>query len=333
MTMLEWLKGLPKAKKALPLLSFPSVALTGESVHTVTHDAIKQAEGVKAIADALPLAAAVTMMDLSLEAEAFGATLDETEGEVPTVLGEVIFSEEDGLEGAEALRVPSVGEGRTALYIEAATLAKSYINDRPTLAGIIGPYSLAGRLMGVTEALMNCLCEEEFTHTVLRKTTDFLKAYALAYKQAGLDGIVMAEPLAGLLSPELEREFSAPYVKEIVDAVQDENFIVIYHNCGPNIADMTESLAEIGAAAYHFGDAVDLLTMLEKMPRDRIVMGNISPSDEFVNGTPESMTKAVRALVSRASVYDNFVLSSGCDIPPHAKWENIRAFVNALLEA
>ena len=49
MTMLEWLKGLPKAKKALPLLSFPSVALTGESVHTVTHDAIKQAEGVKAM--------------------------------------------------------------------------------------------------------------------------------------------------------------------------------------------------------------------------------------------------------------------------------------------
>ena len=42
----------------------------------------------------------------------------------------------------------------------------------------------------------------------------------------------MAEPLAGLLSPDLAQEFSADYVKQIVDAVQDDNFLVVYHNCG-----------------------------------------------------------------------------------------------------
>ena len=139
----------------------------------------------------------------------------------------------------------------------------------------------------------------------------------------------MAEPLAGLLSPDLEETFSAPYVKEIIDAVQDDTFAVIYHNCGPNIADMTESLAKNGAAAYHFGDAVDLVTMLERMPKDAVVMGNISPSEQFVSGTPESMKASVETLLFRAADYDNFVLSSGCDIPPHAKWENIRAFVEA----
>jgi len=329
MNVLEWVKALPGSKKALPLLSFPSVSLTKESVYTVTHDAVKQAQGVKAIADALPLAAAVTMMDLSVEAEAFGAEIATSDDEVPTVLGELLSAEVDGIEGAMALRVPVVGDGRTALYVEAARLAKSMVTDRPTFAGIIGPYSLAGRLMGVTEALMNCLCEEEFTHEVLRKTTDFLKVYAKAYKEVGLDGIVMAEPLAGLLSPDFEETFSAPYVKEIIDAVQDDTFAVIYHNCGPNIADMTESLAKNGAAAYHFGDAVDLVTMLERMPKDAVVMGNISPSEQFVSGTPESMKASVETLLSRAADYDNFVLSSGCDIPPHAKWENIRAFVEA----
>ncbi len=329
MNMTAWLKALPQSKKALPLLSFPSVALTGESVYTVTHDAKKQAEGVKAIADTLDLAAAVTMMDLSVEAEAFGAKLTMVDGEVPTVIGEMLSVDNDGIEGAEALAVPTLETARIPLYIEAARLAKSYVTDRPTFAGIIGPYSLAGRLMGVTEALMNCLCEEEFTHIVLQKVTAFLKAYAKAFKAAGLDGIVMAEPLAGLLSPDLEEAFSAPYVKEIVDAVQDESFLVIYHNCGPNVADMTESLVTNGAAAYHFGDAVDLVTLLEKMPRDKVVMGNISPSGEFVSGTPESMTAAVCDLINRAVPYDNFVLSSGCDIPPHASWENIKAFVKA----
>ena len=45
----------------------------------------------------------------------------------------------------------------------------------------------------------------------------------------------MAEPLTGMLSPNLAEEFSHPYVERIVDAVQDDSFAVIYHNCGNNV--------------------------------------------------------------------------------------------------
>lgn len=322
MNMKEWLKGLPKSKKPLPLLSFPSAQLLGVSVYTLTHDPKKQAEGIRLMADRVNSAAAVTMMDLSVEAEAFGCTLKAEENEVPTVIGTLISDEDE----AEALSVHNVGDKRTGMYIEAAKMAKEKVCDRPVLAGIIGPFSLAGRLMDVEDTMMNCLVEPELVHTVLKKTTAFLKEYALAYKKAGVDGVVMAEPLSGLLSPALEEEFSAPYVKEIVDFVQDESFIVVYHNCGPNTPLMTESLYNNGAAAYHFGDAVDLTELLEKMPSDRPVCGNISPSALFANGTPEDMEKAVNNLLSSCSSYENFVLSSGCDIPPSAEFKNIDAF-------
>lgn len=324
MNMTEWVKGLPQSKKPLPLLSFPCVSLLDVSVYALTHDAEKQAEGVKLVADRVNSAAAVTMMDLSVEAEAFGCELSSPENEVPTVVNTLIASEED----ADALTVPEVGAARTGLYIEAARLAKEKVTDRPVFAGIIGPFSLAGRLMGVQETMMNCLVEPELVHTVLKKTAAFLKSYALAYKTAGLDGIVMAEPLAGLLSPSLEEEFSAPYVKEIVELVQDEGFIVVYHNCGDNTPLMTESLYANGAAVYHFGDSIRLNEMLEKMPSDRPVCGNISPSALFANGSKEEMENEVNKLLSLCSSYNNFVLSSGCDIPPSAKWENIDAFFN-----
>ena len=139
----------------------------------------------------------------------------------------------------------------------------------------------------------------------------------------------MAEPLSGLLSPALEEEFSAPYVKQIIDAVQDDQFIVIYHNCGPNTPLMTESFIKNGAAAYHFGDAVSILDLLEKMPANVPVCGNISPSQEFLGGTPESIYKATSELIAACASYPNFVISSGCDIPPAAKWDNIRAFFRA----
>lgn len=325
--MKEWVQSLPKSGKPMPLLSFPSAQLLGATVYQFTHSAELQAEGIVRVAERTNAAAAVCMMDLSVEAEAFGCTVKAEENEVPTITG-ILISDEDE---ANALAVPEIGEGcgRTGLYLDAARMAKSRIADRPTLAGIIGPFSLAGRLMDVSEALVNCIADEDFVHAALKKTTAFLKEYAKAYKAAGVDGIVMAEPLAGLLSPALEAEFSAPYVKEIIDAVQDDHFAVIYHNCGPNTPLMTESLYQNGAAAYHFGDAVSLKEILEKMPGDRPVCGNISPSNDFLNGTPEKMTEDVNALCSACKAHPNFVLSSGCDIPPASPWENIDAFFAA----
>lgn len=314
-----------REKKPLPILSFPSASLLGVSVYALTHDALLQAKGIQAVAARTEAAAAVTMMDLSVEAEAFGCTIHAPEDEVPTVVGALITDEEE----ADALPIPSVGQGRTGLYVEAARLAKELVTDRPVLAGIIGPFSLTGRLMDVTEALVNCMVEPAFVHAALEKATAFLIEYAKAYKMVGVDGLVMAEPLAGLLSPALEREFSAPFVKRILDAVQDDSFFVVYHNCGPNTPQMTESIFSLGAAAYHFGDAVNLVELLQKAPIDCPVMGNLSPSREFLGGTPASMTAAVKKLLDACAPYPNFLLSSGCDIPPKTKWANIDAFFAA----
>ena len=328
--MQKWLRELPAIHKPMPLLSFPASQLIGASVYQITHDAAVQTEGILRVAKETDAAAAVCMMDLSVEAEAFGCTITAQEDEVPTVIGTLITDEEE----ARALEIPVIGDAsnRTGMYIEAAKNAVEQITDRPVLAGIIGPFSLVGRLMDVTEALVNCIADEDFVYAALEKTTAFLIEYAKAYKEAGLNGLVMAEPLAGLLSPAHEKEFSAPYVKQIVEAVQDENFIVIYHNCGPNTPGMTESFAQNGAAAYHFGDVVDLVELLKSMPADKPVCGNISPAGKFASGTPEAMYEATRTLIERCAAYPNFILSSGCDIPPSAKWENIRAFFAAAAE-
>ena len=329
--MKEWLKTLPDNRRPLPLLSFPSSQLIGESVYRITHDAAVQAKGIVRVAQETDAAAAVCMMDLSVEAEAFGCTIIAEENEIPTVVGALITDEDE----ANALEIPMVGAStnRTGLYVEAAKIASAQIIDRPVLAGIIGPFSLAGRLMDVQEALVNCLADEDFMIAALEKSTEFLIQYALAYKDAGINGLVMAEPLSGLLSPALEETFSAPYVKRIIDAVQDDDFIVIYHNCGPNTPQMTKSFVKNGASAYHFGDAVDMKQMLESMPANIPVCGNISPSAQFLSGTPESMTEAVHTLMAQCGGHKNFVLSSGCDIPPAASWDNIHAFFAAAEDA
>ncbi len=328
MNMKQWISDLREAatKRALPILSFPSIQLMNTTVRELISSPAMQAKGMKLIADRIDSAASVSMMDLSVEAEAFGASVTVTDHEVPAVTGHIVETEQQ----ANDLIVPDVRTARTGLYVEAIRNACEWITDRPVLAGTIGPFSLAGRLLDVTEIMMLCYDEPDMVHTVLNKTTEFLIQYALAYKETGAGGVVVAEPLAGLLSPALMEEFAAPYMKRLVEAVQDDEFIVVYHNCGGAVPRLVDSIVSCGAMAYHFGNAVDMKMMLEKMPDDVVVMGNIDPVAHLTEGTPDEVYRATRELLERCSVHRNFVISSGCDVPPHAKWENIDAFFRAV---
>ena len=315
-------------KKAMPVLSFPSIQLMGITVRDLISSSDSQARGMKLIANRVDSAASVSLMDLSVEAEAFGSAIRFSDDEVPTVIGSIVSDEDE----AEALEIPAVGTARTGLYIEAIEKAVKLITDRPVFAGVIGPYSLAGRLLDVSEAMVLCYEEPDMVHLVMEKTTQFLIDYINAYKAVGANGVVMAEPLTGMLSPSLAEEFSAPYVKRIVEAVQTDEFIVIYHNCGDNVELMADTLVTCGAAAYHFGNACDLSKMIPHIPAQCLVMGNVDPAGQICNGTPASVMAATRAVMEKCSYAPNFVISSGCDIPPHSPWSNIDAFFEAVAE-
>ncbi len=328
--MREWLDGIIAAqvKKAIPVLSFPSIQLMGITVKELISNSDLQAKGMQLVAERTNAGAAVSMMDLSVEAEAFGSTIRVSNNEVPTVIGRIVKDEDD----AETLKVPEVGAGRTGLYIEAIEKACNLITDRPVFAGVIGPFSLAGRLMDVTEIMVNCYAEPDMVHVIMKKATEFLIKYINAYHSTGAGGVVMAEPLTGMLSPELAQEFSEPYVRRIIEAVQTDDFIVIYHNCGDNTVQMIDSILRTNAAAFHFGNAIQMSEMMTHIPSDIVTMGNIDPAGEFKTGTIASIQTATSALLEECSQYPNFVISSGCDIPPMSSWDNIDAFFNAVDE-
>lgn len=315
-------------KKGMPILSFPAIQKMGITVKDLISSSELQARGMQIIAENTDAAASVSLMDLSVEAECFGSVIRVSDEEVPTVIGSVVNSEED----ADALEIPEIGAGRTSIYIEAIEKAAGLITDRPILAGAIGPFSLAGRLMDVSEAMIYCYEEPDMVHTVLEKVTKFIINYCNEYKRAKANGIVLAEPLAGLLSPALAEEFSANYVKQIVDAVQDDEFIIVYHNCGNCTIQQIDSIIATGSLFLHFGNAIDMAEMMPHIPADIIAAGNVDPAGQFRNGTVESVKAATKEIMEKCCRYPNFVISSGCDIPPLSKWENIDAFFEAVNE-
>lgn len=327
MNMYQWLERVrnERRKKPMPVLSYPAIQLMGINVRQLSFSAEAQAKGMELVAARTDSLASVSLMDLSVEAECFGSSVKMTDDEVPTVVGAIVTTPEE----AAALRVPSVRSGRAGIYLDAIAEAKKRITDRPVFAGVIGPFSLAGRLVDVTEAMILCFEDPDMLKTVLEKCTAFLIEYIRSYKAAGADGVVVAEPLAGMLSPDFAEEFSHEYVRRIVAACQDENFLIVYHNCGNGTICMLDGIVGTGCRIFHFGNAIDMRELMPKMPADLIAMGNVDPAGTFLNGSEQSVYEETAALLRDCGKYPNFVLSSGCDIPPRTPWKNIDAFFRA----
>lgn len=314
-----------KTKAAMPIMLCPASSLTGTRIIDMVTNGKTQSSCMEALAARFPSLALHTGMDLSVEAEAFGCGVKFAVDEVPTVNKRVVSCMED----IEGLPLPAVGSGRTAEYLRAARLTVEAIKDRPILGGCIGPFSLAGRLMDTNALMLALIKQVEGTHALLKKCTAFLIEYAKAFKAVGLDGIIVAEPMAGLLSSDRCESFSSRYVELLVDAVQDESFSVILHNCG-RTTKLVPSMVATGARGLHFGNAVNMRDIAPQIPEDRLFFGNIDPVGILRQATPDDVTHAVTQLLEDMKPYHNFVLSSGCDIPPGTPLENIDAFFQAL---
>lgn len=329
LNMKEWISQAVQSKEtlAIPIMTHPGIEFIRKTVHDAVTNGQVHYEAIKALCDKYPAAAATVIMDLTVEAEAFGAEIIFPENEVPSVSGRLL-ADEDAI---ERLEIPTLNKGRIPEYLKANMLAAKNITDRPVFAGCIGPYSLAGRLYDMSEIMMLIYINPEAANTLLRKCSDFITRYCMALKATGVNGVVMAEPAAGLLSNEDCLQYSSLFVKEIVEKVQDDNFTVVLHNCG-NMGNCTQAMVYTGAAAYHFGNKINMEEALKEVPSDALAMGNLDPVSLFKMAGPEEMKQATLQLLETTREYPNFVLSSGCDIPPHTPLANIDAFYSALEE-
>ena len=313
--------------QAFPVMTHPGIEALGYTVNQAVTNGRVHYEAIQYLADNYDTVACSSIMDLTVEAEAFGAAVNLPDNEIPTVTGRLV----DGAESVEALMVPTLDMGRIPQYLLANKLAAENIKHKPVFSGCIGPFSLAGRLYDMSEIMVGIYIEPEVITELLQKCTHFLINYCKALKATGTAGVIIAEPAAGLLSYDDCLAFSTIFVKEIVDAVQDDSFTVILHNCG-NTGQCTQAMVLSGARALHFGNAIDMKDVLEECPSDVLVMGNLDPVGVFKQGTEASVRKAVGDLLQTATNHPNFVISSGCDLPPYVPEANIKAFLQAVNE-
>lgn len=327
--MNQWIKNIiaNPQKTAIPVMTHPGIEALGYKVIDAVKNGEVHYQAIRYLAEHYPSAACSTIMDLTVEAEAFGCEIEFPENDMPHVLGRLVYDKAS----VEALQIPNLQAGRIPEYLKATKMAIKHIKNKPVFAGCIGPFSLAGRLYDMSEIMVAIYTEPEVILSLLEKCNEFIISYCRELKKLGAAGVFIAEPAAGLLSNEDCTVYSTALIQKLVEELQDDTFTVILHNCG-NTGQCTQAMIKSGAAALHFGNAIDMIEALKECPSHLLVMGNIDPVGIIKQASPEKIKEEVLKLLRKTAGYQNFVLSSGCDVPPHVSLQNINAFFEALNE-
>lgn len=322
----EWIKAFHQNPDLiLPLCPFPFIKLTGGTVEEVLKSSEKQVEVFRLMDEHPQMGAVVTFMDLSIEAEQFGSPIRFSDIEAPSVERPII-DEESSLDELH----PEVKSKRMLTNIDAIRKAATELK-KPIIAGAIGPFSLAGRLMELSELMIQCFIDPDRVHQLIKTVTELILSYIKELKKAGAKGVIMAEPAAGLLDPDSFSKFSNHYVRKICDEVCSEEFLFIYHNCGP-IMPLLSEIVQIKADGFHFGNAVELDKVIVSVPKDRLVLGNIDPVGVLNKMNSAEIKEQTKILLKKMEKYPNYICSTGCDVPFYTPIENINALFEAVEE-
>jgi uroporphyrinogen decarboxylase len=199
---------------------------------------------------------------------------------------------------------------------------------------IIGPVTLAGLLEGAEQAAMDSVIDPDKLETLCRFCTRIIQDYARALINAGADLLCILEPTAVILGPAQFEQFSAAYVRQIIESYKYAGVDTIYHICG-NTMHLIEAMARSGVAAVSLDSpqtGVDLVKAARLAGPEVVVMGNINPTAVMKDGSADQVRKACRDLLEQMREIPNFILSTGCDLPPGVPLENMHAFMQAARE-
>ncbi len=311
-----------KQKLVAPLLGYPGARLTHSSLKQNEFNPALHAATMSRIVERFAPDAAFFMMDLSLEAGALGLPVRYPLFESPTVEEHPVKQAED----LDRLRVVDpLEDARVRGYIKVMELMTQSVSI-PRAAYVAGPFTLAGLLMGASDIAMGTITDPSLVHQVVQFCTDVCIRYSRALTEAGADIIVILEPTATFLSPQAFAEFCGAYVREVIASPGAADNAVL-HICG-DTSHILREMCATGACALSLDSPVNFPAAGNRVDREVILIGNIDPVGIMVQRSPQEVACAVRELLDSMARYDNFILSTGCDLPYETPDANIDAFMS-----
>ena len=327
----DTLAGQPTDQVVLgPLAVHYCAGFSGVSLRNYTTDARTMADCVLRYYDRFHPDAVWLSADTWVTAQAMGAAVGFPGDDQPLGgVGEPLVQSR-----ADIDRIPEpdvMRQGRCPLMIEALQRLVEGLRGRAFVVACFDqyPFSLACALMGMQRMMTSVLEDPPLVTALIQRCSEYTRAYAVELARAGADMLSGGDSPAGLLGPQLYREFALPAEQRVIASIRDETSVPIsLHVCGnalPILADMSRS----GADVLELDQNVDLAQACSIVSPDVALWGNLDPVSVLARGRSEQVVEAAEDALQivRAHGRRRFVLSSGCTLAMETPPENLEALI------
>jgi len=269
--------------------------------------------------------AVFALMDVNVETEAMGSVLTYQPKQYPEVKS-YAFTKGSNLEN---IPIPDPHEsGRMPELLKAATLLRHEVGDDVLVVGcVLGPMTLATQLLSIETALYLAIDEPQNFARLLDFSTEIIIRFGVAQIEAGAHLPIVFDPSASpaVIPPQFFREFELPRLNRVFTSFREIGAVADWlHIAGPTEA-ILPLYTQAGVSIANFDYCVDPLYAQKALPQT-CLDGNIKPLS-FVQATPEEIAAESSRLLDLFADRGGFILSSGCEIPPESKPENVKAMV------
>ena len=331
-----------RTNESIPLFSglisvtVPGLEREGLQFHEAHRDAVKMARAAASTYRLSGFGSAVAPLDLCVEAEALGATVDFREGSEGAAFLRAAGFLYDSVEKFatetrshreinKSLRLrDSVAEkGRIPLVCEAIKLLKEDVGEEIVIGAYApGPFTLLSLLVETGALYLSLRKSPEQVHLALKFLTQVLAAVGNAYHAAGADFLTIHEMggSPGALGPKVFASVVLPHLQTLTSALPRP---VVLSACGRTNGTM-KLLAASGADALSVDQTNDLAASRQEAP-DVLLFGNLDPVRLISQGTSDEIAEAVESVVRSGAD----AVWPGCDLYPQVSLENLRAMVEA----
>jgi [methyl-Co(III) methanol-specific corrinoid protein]:coenzyme M methyltransferase len=291
--------------------------------HEVHKDAGKMARASASTFKLSGLPSAVVPLDMVVEAEALGGTVDFLENRefVFPQMAKALFSSTKYLNSGYFENADFLTRGRIPLVCEAIRFLKHDIGQDAVIGGMIpGPYTLLLFLIEPGGLFAEMKRDPRLVADALFHLSAFLGQVGSAYRQAGADFITIHDMggSPGFIGPAKYEQFVYPAEKLLITELAAPRVLSV---CG-NTNKSMELLAQTGADAISVDQTNDFLTS-RTILTNSLLFGNIDPVATLWQGEEATIS----ASVQEAKEAGADAIWPGCDLVLQTPIENIKSLV------
>jgi [methyl-Co(III) methanol-specific corrinoid protein]:coenzyme M methyltransferase len=206
--------------------------------------------------------------------------------------------------------------------LKAVEILKKEVGDEvPIVAGIIGPFTIAGSLLDSVPILKATFKMPDKIPPFLEVAEKAGTTLAKALVEAGADIISCEDMTASpeLIAPKTYREFELEYQRRQFEAIPVPK---ILHICG-NVDPIVEWMGQTGADILSLEPKASASLARQKCGSDIILMGGVDTATTLFMKDPDTVKQGCEETIADGIQ----ILAPGCAVAPGTPKENLLAMV------